>query len=167
MHILESVELTVIQEHLKRKGTGVKLDPKDLPDPLDAHRGYRAILDEADIQRLVLWWEFQKVTTDESCRVVDLFKTAASQERVRSFMDGNDEKGFGPFDLRTAQGREPVIVTDKRDGPILYCVDGNHRLMAQYFSQKPFQDGRVLVWMHPRILNWAYVPGYWKRSLGK
>jgi len=140
MRIICSVEIATIQDHLKDLGSGVKLDPGSMPGPPDAHRGFKVLLDADDVQNLVLYWEFQNVTRDKSCRVTDLLDSAASLERVKSFIEGDAAKGFISMDLRTAPKTEPVIVTNDLEGPFLYHIDGNHRVIAQYLSKKGFQD---------------------------
>jgi len=163
MKVTDDIDLATIQKHLRDTGSGVKLDPSGMPGPMDGHRGFKVLLDADDVRRLILYWEFEKYTRDKSCKVIDLLDSAASLERVKSFIDGNVAKRLPPVDLRTTPKMEPVIVTNDLQGPFLYHIDGNHRVMAHYFSQKSFQDVPALVCAHPKLLEWAYIPMYYKR----
>lgn len=163
MRVVEEIDLTVIQEYLRAIGSGVKLDPHAMPGPLDQHRAYRVLLDGADVADLVLYWEFQKYTKGESCKVTELLESSGSLKRVRSFIDGDPAKGFLPLDLRTIEHKEPVIVTDRLGSSFQYVIDGNHRIIAQHVSGKGFAEVPAFVCAHPNLREWAYVPIYYKR----
>jgi hypothetical protein len=129
-----------------------------LPGVPDEYAAYRAELDAVDVQRLVLWWEHRIHTEKSSCRLADALASAASHERVRTFIEGNSKMNIPSADLRTSQGLEPVIVTDALAGDCLYIIDGNHRMIAQQITQKGFQNVSVYVCVRPHMLSWVYIP---------
>jgi hypothetical protein len=59
--------------------------------------------------------------------------------------------------LRTTPGLEPMLVAEALDRGPLYCIDGNHRLIAQHRSGKGFHEVPVFVLTHPKLMEWAYV----------
>jgi hypothetical protein len=161
MRVLERVALAHIQDHLRRQQTGVTvpIDP-----PLHAHEysAYRAMLDERDVDRLILWFQARIHTKDETCRVIDALPSSVSHPRISRCFKGDASKGYAPLDLRHAKDREPVILTNDLESQILYLIDGNHRVIAQQIGKKGFQDVRVFVCVHPLILRWAYIPSNFK-----
>jgi hypothetical protein len=152
LRILENVQISLIQNHLKVKGSAVSLDLNAMPGRPDEYRGFRAQLDAGDVDNLILWWEFENHTIAGNCKVTDALPSAASLEKVTSFIEGNPAKGFGPIDLRTAQNMELVIVANDLQSTI-----------AQHLSQKNFQDVSAFVCVHPELLKWAYIPMYYKK----
>ena len=164
MQIIGPVQISDIQDHLRRVGTGVSLNIADLPGRPEEYREFRVQLDGRDVDRLVLWFEFRDHTRDGSCRLADLLPSANCLARVRRFIDGDPARGRGPVDLRTFPNLEPVIVSNDLEHGILYLIDGSHRIVAQHMGQKGFQDVPAFVCVHPRMLEWAYIPTRYQAS---
>jgi hypothetical protein len=157
MRVTGTSDVVAVRAHLAANSTGVAL-PTEYPFTV-----FKAQLDAEDAEKLVLWWEFQEDTQDRCCRVVRLLGSAASKARVRSFVEGDASKGYGPADLRILQNNEPVIVTASLESDFLYLIDGNNRVMGQQLSCKSFQGVRVFVCVHPQIMKWAYIPMHYKQ----
>lgn len=162
MRATERVSIRVIQKHLEQQASGVRLNLADMPGDPDEYRGFKASLGEDDAEKLVLYWEFQDHTKDRSCRLTDVLESAASIERVKPLLEGNSSKGYGPIDLRSVPNKEPTILTDDLTSRFLYVIDGNHRTIAHYLGEKSFETVPVYVCVHPQLLNWAYLPNYYK-----
>lgn len=160
MKAVERVDLSKIQQHLDAMGTGVKL-----PWPVDECQGYRVDLDARDVNKLVLWFQFEHDTKGHSCNVTDLLPSAMTKARVKSFIEGNLADGKAPADLRTTANIEPVIVANDLVSDLLYIIDGSHRIVAQHLSQKGFQDVPVFICVHPDALKWPYIPQFHQRQL--
>lgn len=163
MRVTESVGISTIQKHLKAMAAGVSLDPKRMPGRPDHYQGFRVRLDADDVNKLVLWWEFENHTNGKSCKLIDALESASFLPKVKSFLKGAHAQGRGPSDLRTLPNMEPVIVTNDLGSKFLYSIDGNHRILAQHLSQKGFQDVPAFVCVHPKMLEWAYIPRCYKR----
>jgi hypothetical protein len=161
MKIIESIPLDLVLTHLNQTHTAVR-PPIDEQFRNDDYTACRAALDDSDLERLVLYWEFKIHTKDGTCRVTDALPSSAAHDRIRSFIHGNPEKGYPPADLRTTPDRQPVIVTNDVNSHILYLIDGNHRVIAQQLSGKGFQGVPVFVCVHPKMLSWAYLPPNFK-----
>jgi hypothetical protein len=157
LNIIAESNPEVVARHLKAAGSAVSL-----PFKLSEYQAFHVAMDEGDEKKIVIWWENQKATKDLNCRLVDSNAGAGNPARVNSFIHG-DDKGRLPADLRTLANKEPVAVTDKLDGDFWYLVDGSHRCLAQFQSGKPFQDVRIYVCVHPWIMQWAYIPSYYKQ----
>jgi hypothetical protein len=155
MHGMQGVSITVVEQHLKKRATGVKLDLENMPGNPNDYAFWRAQLDAADRDRLFLWWENWKHTQDGSCLVAEAMPPA-KDKRVLSFIDGN-ERFTGNVDLRAAIDLEPVIVSNNADSGFLYLIDGSHRVLAQFFQGLSFQDVPVFLCVHPQMRRWAYV----------
>jgi hypothetical protein len=161
MKIIESIPLDLVLAHLDRTHSAVR-PPIDDHFHRDGYTAYRATLDDSDLDRLILYWEFKIHTKDGTCRLTDALPSSAANDRIRSFIHGNPAKGYPPADLRSTPDRQPVIVTDDVNSHILYLIDGNHRVIAQRLSGKSFQDVPVYVCVHPKMLAWAYLPANFK-----
>lgn len=156
--LIESVTIEACQKHLREQGTGVSLDLASMPKPPDGYRAVRAILEDSDLDRIFLWFEFRKHTKDGSAKLTDALPESASEKRISRFIAGDSTKGWTPIDLRTTPNFEAMLLTnDVMRGP-LYGIDGNHRLVAQFLSGKGFADVPVYVCFHPKMLEWAYIP---------
>ena len=164
MKVVEPIEIAAVQRHLTTMHTGVSLNLVDMPGKPDEYRAFKVLLDSEDVERLVLWWQFEKDTKDESFRLTDVLESAAMKPRVKSFVDGNPSKSQMPADLRTLPNMEPVIVTNDLESSFLYLIDGNNRTLAQHLSGKGFQDVPAYVCVHPKMMAWAYIPKYYKRG---
>lgn len=163
MRIVNKAEIAAIQNHLRILNTGVKLDRNDLPSLNDGRwRGYKVILDSADLDRVILWWENQDYTRNKTCRVIDLLPCAKTLARVQSFIVGNDAKRLLPLDLRSADGMELCVIADSLDGDFLYVIDGNHRLIAHWLQGRHLDGVATYVAVHDGLKNWAYIPDYWR-----
>jgi hypothetical protein len=157
MRVIGCIGIEVIEEHLRDQHSGVSL-----PCRTGECLGFKVQLDDDDVQKLVLWWEFQEETQNENCRVTSLFDSATAKERVMDFIEGVPGKGLGPADLRVTPNREPTIITDAIESNFLYLIDGNHRTCAQYLSRKSFQDVSAFLCVYPALMKWAYVPKFYK-----
>jgi len=136
VRVTESVGISTIQKHLKAMAAGVSLDPKRMPGRPDHYQGFRVRLDADDVNKLVLWWEFENHTNGKSCKLIDALESASFLPKVKSFLKGAHAQGRGPSD---------------------------HRILAQHLSQKGFQDVPAFVCVHPKMLEWAYIPRCYKR----
>jgi hypothetical protein len=163
VRVTESVGISAIQKHLKTVAAGVLLDLRSMPGRPAEYKGFAVRLDADDADKLVLWWEFENHTNGKSCRLTDALESVSSLPKVKSFLEGTRPQGRGPSDLRTSPNMEPVIVTDDLGSKFLYSIDGNHRILAQHLSQKGFQDVPAYVCVHPKMLEWAYIPRCYKR----
>jgi len=92
------------------------------------------------------------------------FSRRQGPQRADALFLHGDDKGRSPADLRTLGNKEPVAVTDNLDGDFWYLIDGSHCYIAQVRSGKPFQDVRIDVCVHPRIMEWSCIPSYYKQS---
>lgn len=158
MRIVELVPISTIQAHLAAQATGVSLNIHEMPGRPDEYIGCRVLLDAADAEKLLLWFEFRKHTLNQSCRLKDLTESIRGEKKFRRFHNGDPAKGWPPGDLRITPNCEPTIVTDRVDSDVLYLIDGNNRCCAQYLRVREFQDVPALVAMHPKMLQWAYIP---------
>ena len=156
MKSVERTDIVIIQNHLKSHSTGVGL-PLDFVKAEEC-QAFKVRLEEVDVKKLVLWFEFKKYTTDESCKITDIVAAGYAQERVQRFIVGHPQKGYGPADLKTSHNLQPVVVTDSLESEVLYLIDGNHRTIAQHVTNKGFQDVEAFVCIHPNMLRWPYIP---------
>jgi len=154
---VEPVTIEVCQEHLRKLGTGVSLDLASMPKPADSYAAFRPSLEDSDVDRIFLSFEFQKHTKDRTAKLTDALPESASKKRIRRLIEGDATKGWEPIDLRFASGFEPVLLTNHVTCGPLYGIDGNHRMVAQFLSRKGFDGIPVYVCTHPRMLEWAYI----------
>lgn len=155
---VKPIDIETVAHHLKITGSAVSL-----PFSLGEYQAFHVTMDEGDERKLILWWENEKETKDLSCRLVDSNEGTGNASRVDSFMKG-DGKQFRPADLRILANKEPVAVTDELQSDFWYLIDGSHRSIAQFRSQKSFQNVKLYVCVHPNIKRWPYVPNYYKQS---
>ncbi len=161
-----NVKIAVIQNHLHNLDTGVKLGQHELPKLNDGQwRGYKAILENEDLDKIILWWENNKYTRNETCRIRDLLPKAENLVRVQSFIKGDNTKRRSPIDLTSAEGMELCVLTDSIESKFLYVIDGNHRLIAHRFQGRPLNGVPTYVAIHNRLNNWVYIPDYHKSRL--
>lgn len=163
MRVIAHIEVSAVQDHLRQQATGVSLNIEDMPGPAADYKAYRVILDSGDASRIVLWWEFQKHTKEHSCRLTDLLESAATLKKAQPFIHGDRSRGFLPGDLRTLPNREITILTNDLASDFLYLIDGNNRLVGHFLLHKTIQDVPAVVCAHPKLMEWAYVPIYYKR----
>jgi hypothetical protein len=157
MRNIEPFGVTAYLDLLRVKRSGVRFNLSDLHGPHDQFAAFRGTLDDDDLDRIYLWFEFRKCTGGPDSKLTDVGNTADGEVRVRNFADGDAAKGKPAVDLRTASGLEPMLVAeDLRRGP-LYAIDGNHRMIAQYRSGKAFDGIPVIVLTHPKMTTWAYM----------
>jgi hypothetical protein len=157
MLLLDSVTIEACQDHLRRQGTGVSLDVASMPKPADGYATFRATLEDGDVDRIFLWFEFRKHTKNGSGKLTDALLEFISEKRIRRLVEGDKAKGWGPIDLRTASRFEPMLLTnDVVHGP-LYAIDGNHRLVAQFLSRRGLAEVPVYVCTHAKMLEWEYI----------
>ncbi len=161
MKIIESIPLDLVLAHLDRTHSAVR-PPIDELFRRDDYTACRSTLDDSDLERLILYWEFKIHTKNGTCRVADTLPSSAVHDRIRSFIHGNPERGYPPADLRSTRDLEPVIVTNDVKSHILYLIDGNHRVIAQRLSGKGFQGVPVYVCVHAKMLAWPYLPPNFK-----
>ena len=143
--------------------SGVILDTATVPGYPGKHTGFKGTLDAADVEKLILWWEFQDHTVDQNCRLTGLLPSAATLPRTRSFLAGNPGRCLRPLDWSTATNMDLVLVTNDIQNGWLYIIDGNHRAIAQAIRNRPFQDIPALVCVHPAMNKWSYIPLYYQR----
>jgi hypothetical protein len=166
-----SIDIATIQEHLAEQESGIAFTRSptspaefyELPWHPNEYQGFRVSLDDGDVNRLVLWRGFAFQTHHRSCKLMDIFTPidsldSAIQRRVRPFIEGVPASGKGPLDLRTTANMAIVMVSNDFEGNILYIIDGNHRSIAQYLTNKGFKDIPAFVCIHPRMWEWKYGP---------
>jgi hypothetical protein len=163
LKIQEAIEIVAIQEHLIATQSGVRLDVQSVPGHPGEHRGFKGTLEADDVNKLILWWEFQKHTVDQNCSLTDLLPTAAALPRVRSFLEGDPSRDLAPLDLTLPKNMELVVVTNDVFNGWLYIIDGNNRAVAQRIRNVPFQGVPVFVCEHPAMDKWTYIPEYYKK----
>lgn len=162
MRIIEAIDCVTIQEHMKASRSGVSLEELFVSSNPGEYQCFKGELDASDLNKLILWWENQEHTVDGNCRLTSLLPSASALPRVRSFIEGDPSRGLGPLDLTSASNMELVLVTtDVLDG-WLYIIDGNNRAIAQTVRNMPFQGVPVLVYSHPAMHRWVYIPAYYK-----
>ena len=153
MEKIRQVDITIIEDHLSRQGSGVSI--QDMPGSPKEYKGFEVLLEHEDIQKLVLYWQLQDFTKDKSGRLDHVLVTASTIPRVKSFMDGDRSKGLPPANLKTLPNSEPTIVTDDLGSSFLCLIDGNHRAVAQHLSGHGFEGIPAFVCTHPKIREWA------------
>lgn len=163
LKIQEAIEIVTIQEHLNATRGSVRLDSPSMTRYAGEYKGFKGTLDANDLNKLILWWQFQKHTVDENCRLTDLLPSASTLPRVRSFIEGDPSKSLAPLDMTSAYNMELVLVTNDVPNGWLYIIDGNNRAMAQTIRSLPFQGIPVFVYSHPAMDRWRYIPVYYKR----
>lgn len=146
MKILETIDTKQVIDHLKRLSSGVGLDFPGIPCRPEEFISHRAVLESSDISRLVMWHEFREHTHNSSCRLVDTLESF-HDKRIMSPKTGG-------VDLRHSKSLEPVIVTEDLGSDILYAVDGNHRLIAQYRYFQAIERVSVFVCENPAVIEW-------------
>jgi hypothetical protein len=164
LRILESVETVSIQQHLRAKRSGVNLDLESIPGQPGVHKSFECTLDADDVNKLILWWEFETHTIDRNCTLNALLPSAATLPRVRSFVEGDPSRCLPPLDLTAERNMEIVVVTNYVESGWLYIIDGNNRAIAQRIRTMSFKDVPDFVCAHPAMHNWAYIPMYYKRE---
>ena len=157
MKIISIVNVETVSEHLKANGSALSL-----PLNPDGYEMFHVGMDQGDERRIVLWWENEKATKNNNCRLMDSDGSAGNPERVNSFILG-DSKGRPPADLRTLADMEPVAITNNLQGDFWYLIDGSHRSIAQFRLGKSFQDVRIYVCVHCQIMRWPYIPKYYRK----
>jgi len=156
LKIISIVNFETVAEHLNANGSALSL-----PLNPDGYEMFHVGMDQGDERRIVLWWENEKATKDQNCRLVDSNDSAGDPKRVNSFICGN-AKGHQPTDLSTVANLELVAVTDNLHSDFWFLIDGSHRSIAQFRSQKSFQDVRIYVCVHSQIMQWPCIPNYYK-----
>jgi hypothetical protein len=155
LKVHQGIDFDVVEEHLRAMRSGVRLRECALPGDRDEYRSFRVELELADLPKLVLWWEFERHTTDQNCRLATLLPSAATLERLEKCSD-----------LRIIRNRELVLLADDLQGSFLYIIDGNHRAIAQHLYHGSFEGVSAYVCVYPGIRAWAYVTRYYKRRWG-
>lgn len=145
------------QARLRKQRTGVTLDLAHMPGPISGYSAFHAALEQSDLERIFLWGEHRIHTAGKTAKLTDAKPEAAEHKRIKPLIEGVQTQGWGPIDLRTANGFEPTFVTnDLAKGPLL-AIDGNHRQIAQFLMGKGFEGVPIYVCTHPRMLEWAYI----------
>lgn len=152
MHIDEEIDIGVVQTHLERLRSAVRL-----PYRPSEYQAYRVQLEATDAARLVLWWQFAKRTENGSSRIVDLLTSCPPHPRTRSFIDGDSAKGYRRVDLRKAQNLELVAVASDLQSDLLYIIDGNNRAVAQQIMYGSFHGVPLFLCTHPKTHEWSYI----------
>lgn len=157
MKEIEPIDVSEYQALLKSKGSGVAMDLAIMPSPVESYTAFRAVLEEDDLNRIFLWFQFKEDTAGMTGKLTDALPESASKKRVKPLIEGDPAKGWMPIDLRSALGFEPMLVTnDFIHGP-LQVIDGNHRMIAQFITGKGFDHLPVYVCVHPRMMEWPYM----------
>ncbi len=112
MTLFEPVTIAACQDHLRAHGTGVSLDLASMPKPADGYAAFRATLEDGDVDRIFLWFEFQKHTKNRSGKLTEALPEFINEKRIRQLVEGDKAKGWGPIDLRTASRFEPETGRD-------------------------------------------------------
>ena len=81
MNIIESVPLDLVLAHIDRTDTALR-PPIDERFHRDDYTAYRATLDDSDLERLILYWEFKIHTREGTCRVADALPSSATHDRA-------------------------------------------------------------------------------------
>jgi hypothetical protein len=160
MENLSEIAAETVISQLKSNQTGV-----GLPRFPGEYRCYRVLLSDEDLPGLVLWFENEKHTEGGSCLLPDLHLSRRQAPRVASFIEGNSRKGFGPADLRTIAGREPVLLAFRTEVRFFYAIDGNNRLQAHHLTHRSIAGIPAHLCVHPAVRRWAYIPRYHKPRL--
>lgn len=157
MQFVEPIAVDEYLSLLRQRRSGVLLDLDSMPDPREQYAAFRASLVGDDRDRLYLWFEFRKYTGGIDSKLTDVTEAVDRHARVRTFIHGDPDLGKGPADLRITPSLEPMLVAEAPDRGPLYCIDGNHRVIAQHRSGKGFHDVPVFVLTRPKLMEWAYV----------
>lgn len=160
MKTYEPVDIGVIQRHLESKRSGVSLCLDAFPGDPAHGKGFHGEFDANDIHRLILWWEFQDHTVNQSCTLGGLLPSASERRRVQSFLNRREPSGFN---LASAESMELVVVTNDLHNSWLYIIDGNNRAIAQTVSELSFHGVPFFAYEHPEMHKWEYIPQYYKR----
>ena len=140
------IPVSVIRDHLKKTGTAIGLHKDGV-----GCFGYRVLLDDEDIGRLMLWWQHKIHTKGESRRVIDALPSSAENTRIRPFMEGDPSRGLLPVDLRDAKGLEIVAEADNIESERLDVIDGNHRIIAQQLKHGSFEGVPMFVCVRSKL----------------
>lgn len=157
MRLVEPVPIETYQEHLWKQGSGVRLDLSSMPRPVDGYTTFRATLDDGDLDRIFLWYEFRKHTKNGTTKLTDALPESAEEQRIRQILKGDEIAGWQRINLRAVSNFEPSLLTDDATHGPLCVIDGNHRLVAQLLSGNGFDGVSVYVCIHANMLEWAYV----------
>src|SRR5262245_44506572 len=98
MKLVDRVTIEACQEHLRKLGTGVALDLASMPKPADCYAAFRASLEDSDVDRIFLWFEFRKYTKDGTARLTDTLPESAPEKRIRQIIEGDAAKSWTPID---------------------------------------------------------------------
>jgi hypothetical protein len=165
------VDIATIQMHLTTTGSSVAFTdgpvPRSpfykLPGQRDEYKGFRVSLEDGDVDRLFLWWEFGQYTGSGSSKLTDMPASMTpfrkpTLDRVKPFIEGIPGSGNAPVDLLTTANMEIVIVSNDLENGILYIIDGNHRVIARKLTNKGFKDVPAFACVHPKMQEWDMFP---------
>jgi len=83
MKLVEPVTIEVCREHLRKQGTGVSLDLASMPKSADRYAAFQATLEDSDVERVFLWFEFRRHTKGGTAKLTDSLPESASEKRIR------------------------------------------------------------------------------------
>jgi len=93
MILVKSVTIEAFQNHQRKQGSGVSLDLASMPKPADGYTAFRATLEDVDVHRIFLWFEFRKHTKDGTAKLTDALLESPSEKRIKRFVEGDGTKG--------------------------------------------------------------------------
>jgi hypothetical protein len=155
MTINGKVEVTEVQRHEQATESNVRLGGyhMDRHCPTNEFQCYRVQLAKQDEDRVFLLGltEFINLTQGQSCQLRDVVQAASAIPRVVSFIEAG-------IDLQSRPGLELVVVARELQSAPLVVIDGNHRAIAQFFSQGSVEGVSAFVCVHPAIGQWPFIP---------
>lgn len=152
MKILRSVTLEELQAHEREltPSPNVRLGGYNMPPPAE-FAIWLAALEEVDLSRLYLLYDFTKYTVGHSSLVRDLRPEGDFKTRV-------EMKIVAGIDLRESPQLAVEIVTGGISNRPLIIFDGNHRITAQQTKHGSIEGVFAFVCEHRMIPKWGNVP---------
>lgn len=155
MRIIESVPVSVVQEHEKQVGANVRLGGyhMNLIFPPEEFETSIAVLDDNDLNRLFLLGNFAHLTKGRTCKVKNIVLSSGTStiEKVEGIISQGAHLGL-------ASQPEIVMVTvDAQRGPWV-ITDANHRTISWFLTHASIHGVLAYVCEHSQINEWGFVP---------
>jgi hypothetical protein len=150
MQNLKTVELSAVQERERSTKANITVGGYHLP-LAEQFRNHWALLDDSDLDRLFLIPEFGKHTAADSCLLRDIAESALSDSRVRQFLTP-------PINLQVAANLELLAFTVDPEKSPLVVGDGNHRIIAHFWTHQSVEGVPIFICSHPAVANWGFCP---------
>jgi hypothetical protein len=150
MQNLKTVELSVVQERERSTNANIRVGGYGLP-PAEQFRNHWALLNDSDLDRLFLIPEFGKHTAGNSCLLKDITESALSDPRVRQFLTT-------PINLQIAPNLDLLTFTVHPEKSPLVVGDGNHRVIAHFWTHWSVEGVPILICSHPEVAKWGFCP---------